>query len=115
MHFTIHQALRQLSATDGQPVFKELFRHGSMSVEMYKPVGKDFQKPHRQDEIYVIASGHGQFQNGEVIHPFGPGDWLFVPAGVEHRFLEFSEDFATWVIFYGPDGGENPPATEHFQ
>jgi len=31
---------------------------------------------------------------------------LFVPAGVEHRFENFSDDFATWVIFYGPEGGE---------
>lgn len=23
-----------------------------------------------------------------------------------HRFIEFSDDFATWVLFYGPEGGE---------
>jgi hypothetical protein len=23
-----------------------------------------------------------------------------------HRFEEFTDDFYTWVIFYGPDGGE---------
>ena len=27
-------------------------------------------------------------------------------AGVEHRFEDFSADFATWVFFYGPEGGE---------
>jgi hypothetical protein len=32
---------------------------------------------------------------------------LFVPAGHEHRFEDFTPDFATWVIFYGPDGGES--------
>ena len=31
---------------------------------------------------------------------------LFVKAGHEHRFENFTDDFATWVIFYGPDGGE---------
>jgi hypothetical protein len=25
---------------------------------------------------------------------------------VEHRFEEFSDDLAVWVIFYGPEGGE---------
>ena len=40
------------------------------------------------------------------IPDFGPGDLLFVPAGVEHRFEEFSDDLAVWVVFYGPDGGE---------
>ena len=28
-------------------------------------------------------------------------------AAVEHRFIEFSEDFATWVVFRGPPGGES--------
>ena len=32
--------------------------------------------------------------------------FLFVPAGVEHRFEKFTEDFKTWVIFYGAIGGE---------
>ncbi len=32
----------------------------------------------------------------------------FVAAGVEHRFSKFSEDFSTWVFFYGPQGGEVP-------
>jgi len=37
--------------------------------------------------------------------PFTAGDFLFVSAGVEHRFEEFSKDFKTWVIFFGPKGG----------
>ena len=41
-------------------------------------------------------------------HRFAPGDLLFVPAGVEHRFEEFSDDFAAWVFFYGPEVGEVP-------
>jgi mannose-6-phosphate isomerase-like protein (cupin superfamily) len=54
----------------------------------------------------VVISGSGHFTNGGLRTPFGPGDLLFVPAGVEHRFQDFSEDFAIWVIFYGPEGGE---------
>ncbi len=37
---------------------------------------------------------------------FGPGDLLFVPAGVVHRFEEFTDDLVVWVVFYGPPGGE---------
>jgi mannose-6-phosphate isomerase-like protein (cupin superfamily) len=54
------------------------------------------------------VTGQGQFRNGAERHPFGPGDVLFVPAQVEHRFEEFSDDFAAWVFFYGPEGGEVP-------
>lgn len=38
--------------------------------------------------------------------PFVQGDFLFVPAGVGHRFENFTNDFFTWVIFYGAVGGE---------
>lgn len=27
-------------------------------------------------------------------------------AGTEHAFADFSDDFATWVIFWGPEGGQ---------
>ena len=83
-----------------------LLAHGTMELRWYAPSGTDMQTPHRQDEIYIVASGSGTFLCGEERHPFGPGDALFVPAGVPHRFEEFSPDFATWVIFWGPDGGE---------
>ena len=83
-----------------------MFRHGSLSVEYYGPEGVDHQTAHTRDEIYVIASGTGTFVNGDERHPFQPGQVLFVPAGVVHRFEDFSGDFATWVFFYGPEGGE---------
>ena len=62
--------------------------------------------PHKQDELYVIISGNGTFLNNDQRVIFKPGDVLFVKAGVKHRFENFTDDFATWVIFYGPDGGE---------
>jgi mannose-6-phosphate isomerase-like protein (cupin superfamily) len=88
--------------------FATLLQRGSLAVEFYAPQGEDRQQPHRQDEVYVVVSGQGEFVNGDARHPFGPGDVLFVPAGVVHRFENFSADFQTWVIFYGPDGGEAP-------
>ena len=54
--------------------------------------------------------GTGTFVNGARREPFGPGDLLFVPAGVIHRFEEFSDDLVVWVVFYGPEGGEARPA-----
>lgn len=83
-----------------------LLSHGSMQLRWYAPTGTDAQTPHTQDEIYIVASGHGRFQREAETFPFAPGDVLFVAAGEQHRFIEFSEDFAVWVIFYGPEGGE---------
>ncbi|MEM8848319.1 MAG: cupin domain-containing protein, partial [Bacteroidota bacterium] len=73
-----------------------------------KPNQVDLQEPHSRDEVYVIISGTGEFLIRDKRYTFAPGDFLFVPAGVEHRFENFTEDFATWVLFYGPEGGENP-------
>ena len=42
--------------------------------------------------------------------PFDTGDAIFVPAGAVHRFEDFTDDFGTWVIMYGREGGEKPAA-----
>ena len=59
---------------------------------------------HHLDPAWAIQTLPGD--DGEERHPFNAGDLLFVPAGVVHRFEDFSDDFSTWVIFYGPEGGE---------
>ena len=51
--------------------------------------------------------GTGFFVSGAERYRFGSGDLLFVPAGVVHRFEEFTDDLAVWVVFYGPEGGES--------
>lgn len=83
-----------------------VFAHGTLDVEMYAPAGVDRQTPHERDEIYVVARGTGSFWNGELRQPVEPGTFLFVAAGQPHRFEWFSPDFAAWVFFYGPRGGE---------
>ncbi len=85
-----------------------LMQHGSMRLRYYAPKGRDAQTPHDQDELYVVAAGSGTFVLNGMRRTFGPGDALFAPAGAEHRFEDFSEDFGTWVVFYGPKGGERP-------
>jgi len=100
------KALDLLAAEDGP--FKTVFEHGSLSVEVYQPEKVDLQQLHEQDEVYVIISGKGEFLNGDERMSFNAGDFLFVPAGVEHWFENFSDDFSTWVIFYGPKGEKKP-------
>ena len=86
--------------------FVQAMAHGTMSVELYAPDGVDPQQPHSQDELYFIQTGMGEFVlQGERCR-FEPGAAFFVPAGAEHRFENFSPDFSTWVVFWGPQGGE---------
>jgi mannose-6-phosphate isomerase-like protein (cupin superfamily) len=104
-HGTLADWLRRLPTPAGQP-FVLAFEHGTLQVELFAPRGVDTQQPHRRDEVYVVVRGEGSFANGPDRHRFGPGDLLFVPAGVAHRFEDFTDDLAVWVLFYGPDGGE---------
>ncbi len=103
--YTIENALR-LTAESARQVYGVLLQHGTLELGFYKPEGSDPQKPHDQDEIYIIQTGSGFFVHGDKREPFEPGEALFVPAGDSHRFEGFSDDFAAWVIFYGPKGGE---------
>src|SRR5579864_7861528 len=80
--------------------FIEAFSHGTLVVELYAPVGVDPQTPHTRDEVYIVVSGSGDFVVAGEHSRFKPGDALFVAAGVEHRFENFTQDFTTWVIFY---------------
>jgi mannose-6-phosphate isomerase-like protein (cupin superfamily) len=116
-NFTISRQSRRVSVADALDAVSKVtqglpsavvFEHGSLQVKMYRPNGKDAQQPHSRDELYVVARGSGWFVNGPERHPFQSGDMLFVPAGVVHRFDEFSKDFCAWVVFYGPEDGERP-------
>lgn len=104
-HFTVNQALEQVSASEDK-AYGVLLEHGTLELGYYKPDGVDPQDPHDRDEIYVVKSGSGYIAVEDHRQPFGPGDALFVPAFVMHRFEDFTDDFAAWVIFYGPTGGE---------
>jgi peroxiredoxin len=105
LRVTIASALSNVPTPDGKR-FARVLARGSLEVELYAPSGTDPQHPHTRDELYVVVSGKGFFVNGPSLHPFGPGDVLFVPAGTVHRFEDFSDDLVVWVVFYGPEGGE---------
>jgi mannose-6-phosphate isomerase-like protein (cupin superfamily) len=102
---TVDEALRGIPGPEGER-FATAFLHGSLEVELYAPSGSDPQSPHLRDEVYVVVSGSGIYLSDAGRQPFGRGDLLFAPAGVVHRFEEFTHDLIVWVLFYGPVGGE---------
>ena len=86
--------------------FVTVMAGGTMSVEVFAPRGVDLQTPHTQDELYFVQRGTGEIVINGQRFDAAAGDAFFVAAHVEHRFETFSEDFVTWVVFYGPPGGE---------
>ncbi len=117
MKTSIAQAQAQLPGAptalypDGAPSVTVL-AHGSMQLKWFTPAinpdGRDRQLPHTQDELYLVHAGSGEIVIDDQRHAAARGDAFFVAAGHQHRFEHFTPDFATWVVFYGPQGGEKP-------
>lgn len=104
--YTLEQVEVHLPDDPAMFRFHYALRHGSMKFGLYSPRGEDAQGPHQQDELYFVISGSGQFvKNGEQ-RAFAENDVIFIEAGTDHRFVDFTDDFATWVVFWGPEGGE---------
>ena len=86
--------------------YAEHLRVPDLSVGTYSIAagGTDGQRPHTEDEIYVVTAGRARLVADSGSIDVGPGDVLFVPAGEGHRFVDVTEDLALLVIF-GPAEG----------
>lgn len=98
-HFSIKKAVEKLAAVPSE--FVKLLEFGDLEVEYYQPNKIDKQTPHSRDELYVIAAGSSDFVRENETYHVEMNDVLFVKAGETHKFIDFTDDFATWVIFYG--------------
>ena len=112
-HISLEEAKRRL--TGSKESFISLFSHGSLEAEYYKPDQVDHQSPHERDEVYVVVSGRGDFVLDGERQAVEAGALLFVAAGREHRFVDFTEDFAVWALFYGPKGGEGESLSKKYR
>jgi len=102
---TVEEALAQLPGPQGER-FVEVFKHGSLVVEILAPPSRVPLPPHTRDEVYVVVQGSGELMKDGTRLSIGAGDFAFVSAGVEHHFENFSDDLTIWALFYGPEGGE---------
>jgi mannose-6-phosphate isomerase-like protein (cupin superfamily) len=99
MKLSVSEALARLAETHSD--YQRFVEKRGFDVGLYRPENTDPQSPHSRDEVYIVASGCGNFTCEGETKAFGPGDMLCVPAGLAHRFTGFSADFATWVVFFG--------------
>jgi mannose-6-phosphate isomerase-like protein (cupin superfamily) len=81
--------------------FVRLLEKDGFDLSLYQPDAVDTQTPHARDEIYIVATGSGEFVCEDQRFGFNPGDAIFVEAGKAHCFESFTSDFSTWVIFIG--------------
>jgi mannose-6-phosphate isomerase-like protein (cupin superfamily) len=70
-------------------------------ILVFAPRGTDHQTEHNRDEAYICVKGSATLEIGGKPQPFAAGDLAWVPKNVSHRFVGMSEDFTTWVAFFG--------------
>lgn len=84
----------------------EFLRVESMSAGIYTlPAGgEDLQRPHGEDEAYLVLRGRAMIEVGGEERPVGPGDLIYVPARLSHRFFAIAEELALLVFFAPAEG-----------
>jgi mannose-6-phosphate isomerase-like protein (cupin superfamily) len=80
----------------------EAFVDGDLEIRFTPRPTDGPQKPHQRDEVYIVAAGSGFYRVDGKLTAVGTGDMCFAAAHAEHGFENFTEDFAIWIIFYGP-------------
>ncbi len=90
----------------GNQRWQELLRVSSLSMGLYrlKAGQADEQRPHTEDEVYVVVSGKAVFLAGGQQRAVAPGSVIFVERAAEHRFVEITEDLTVLVFFAPPEG-----------
>ncbi len=89
--------------------YVEHVRVAALSVGTYciRAGADDDQRPHTEDEVYVVLRGRGTFVADDARVPVQVGTTLYVPPGEEHRFVDVTEDLVLLVVF-APPYGSNP-------
>jgi mannose-6-phosphate isomerase-like protein (cupin superfamily) len=90
----------------GDQRWQEFLRVPSLSMGLYrlKAGQANEQRPHTEDEVYVVVSGKASFRAGEREQAVGPGALIYVERSVEHRFVDITEDLTVLVFFAPPEG-----------
>ena len=105
MKFTIEEFLAKLPLPPTD-IWKdgvwdvEPFTKSGVSLVFFAPRGVDYQTSHDKDELYFVVRGSGELVLDDRRISCSVGDTLFVEAFREHHFENFTDDFATWAVFF---------------
>ena len=105
MKFTVDEMLAKLPLPANEKWTEgvwdlEPFQKAGVKLVFFAPRGVDHQTLHDEDEFYFVVRGSGEIVIAGERQSFEAGDVFFVGKGVEHCFENFTNDFATWAIFF---------------
>jgi cytidylate kinase len=117
----VERMLAAIRAREGKPVdvgrlaaahrrsprpYVEALRTGGLSAGLYRVARgtEGEQRPHGEEEMYLVMEGRGRFRMGDENFAVEPGYLFTVPARVEHGFHSITEDLLLLVFFAPPEG-----------
>ena len=82
-------------------LYREFLRVPALSAGVYVLAAgaTDPQKPHKEDEVYYVVRGRAKMLVSSDEQVVKTGTVIFVPANVEHRFFDISEELEVLVFF----------------
>ncbi|MEO9175596.1 MAG: cupin domain-containing protein [Gaiellales bacterium] len=98
-----HADLHAQRVETGAP-YLEFLRNESFELGLYELAAGsiDGQRPHDEDEVYVVLAGRARFSvDGDDV-AVGPGSILFVAKHAVHRFHSIEQDLSIFVAFTPP-------------
>ena len=81
------------------------FSAGAVNLEPGK--GHDIHTHPDSDEILYIISGEGEQTVAEDTREVGPGEMIYIPAGVEHGTINTGWETLQLLAVYAPPGPED--------
>jgi mannose-6-phosphate isomerase-like protein (cupin superfamily) len=100
--FTLSSLLEQTRLAAQHSLRFHESTHWVAGVIHLTPGQHDTQTGHDRDELYLVLRGEAVFRIGADRHPVAPGDFWFVPAGVEHRFEDFHHELVVFYVLVEP-------------
>jgi mannose-6-phosphate isomerase-like protein (cupin superfamily) len=90
----------------GEHTYTDFLRRETLSLGMsvWPAGGEDSQRPHTEDEVYVVMAGRGRITVAGEDRAVRAGSVVYVATGVEHRFHSVEEDLHVLVLWAPPYG-----------
>ena len=96
MRVAFVDALRKLE-TSGEAAVT-VWEQDTMRVVLLTPGEVDTHETSLQDKVYIVMSGCAEVLYTDRVMDIDSGDFLFVPAGEWHKFINPTPDFMLWVV-----------------